>query len=280
MELPPVGTEGAPAASLQGTRPPRIALRATLLALLFQTAISSVFRALPGLERFDDLAGGLALAVGFAGGGAIAVHSVRQRLRSYLWLAAPRAGDWAAAALVGAGIVGLTLAWVPRIPDPFPGYWDMFANSLGSVDAVITPLGTLILFGVVTPTCEELLFRGVILRSLRDRWGTRTAILVSSLTFGLFHLHPSRVLDAFVFGVAAAAATVAARSVWVAVGIHVVNNSTAIIGSWVIPETAEVPLWTLAPSIACLGIGAWLLLRKPFPGRHHVAGSTAAAEGD
>jgi len=254
--------EGATVPPAPVARPPRIALRATLLSLLFMNALGGVLRILPGLDRFDDLAGFVALAVGCAGAGALAIHSVGERYTNYVWLAAPRGGQWITAVLLGAGVLGLNLAWIPWLPDVFPGWWEMRASSLAGVDALITPIGTLIMVGLVTPTCEELLFRGVILRSLLKRWGTWPAILVSSLVFGLFHLHPTAVLDSFVFGVVAGFAAVAARSVWVAVGMHVVNNSTAVIGGWISPD-AELPMWTLAPSIACLGIGAWLLLRRP-----------------
>ena len=42
---------------------------------------------------------------------------------------------------------------------------------------------------IVAPLTEELIFRGVVLSSLRPFWSSGTAILISSIMFGLMHTH-------------------------------------------------------------------------------------------
>jgi membrane protease YdiL (CAAX protease family) len=41
---------------------------------------------------------------------------------------------------------------------------------------------------VLAPLTEELTFRGLLLRLIDQRAGSRTAIILSAITFGLFHL--------------------------------------------------------------------------------------------
>jgi membrane protease YdiL (CAAX protease family) len=55
-------------------------------------------------------------------------------------------------------------------------------------------------FGVVlAPLGEELLFRGILLRALRD-YGDGICILVSGLLFGLLHANVYQIFYAFALG--------------------------------------------------------------------------------
>ena len=53
---------------------------------------------------------------------------------------------------------------------------------------------------VVAPFAEEVVFRGFIFPSVRDRWGLPAGILVSSLLFGLVHPGLPSVAATFVLG--------------------------------------------------------------------------------
>ena len=64
---------------------------------------------------------------------------------------------------------------------------------------------------------EEFLFRGVILRSLRQ-FGDSFAILVSAVSFGLIHYNLSRDLKGFALGLALGYFVIRSGSVWTAVG--------------------------------------------------------------
>lgn len=75
--------------------------------------------------------------------------------------------------------------------------------------------------------CEELLFRGMLFPSLK-RFGTFTAIVLSSLIFGLFHLHSgiAGAVSAFAFGFALTAHFARYRSLTICVAIHFITNIT------------------------------------------------------
>lgn len=79
---------------------------------------------------------------------------------------------------------------------------------------------------------EELLFRGVLFRSVETWFGSWTALVVSSLVFGLTHLiNPHGTLEGALFiaveaGILLAAAYMLTRRLWMSMGFHVAWNYT------------------------------------------------------
>ncbi len=86
-------------------------------------------------------------------------------------------------------------------------------------------LALLALFaGLIAPVCEELLFRGLLLRALRRRFSPVIAVAVSALVFALAHpaLDPtwgSFVIVPALFGLGAISGTVAVRRGYLSVSI-------------------------------------------------------------
>jgi membrane protease YdiL (CAAX protease family) len=79
---------------------------------------------------------------------------------------------------------------------------------------------------------EELLFRGVLFRSVETWFGSWAALVVSSLVFGLTHLiNPEATLEGALFiaveaGILLAAAYMLTRRLWLSIGFHVAWNYT------------------------------------------------------
>ncbi|MFO1089654.1 MAG: CPBP family intramembrane glutamic endopeptidase [Hyphomicrobiales bacterium] len=77
---------------------------------------------------------------------------------------------------------------------------------------------------------EELVFRGVLFRSVEDMFGSWISIVVSSLVFGLLHLfNPEGTIAGGVFisieaGLLLAAAYLATRRLWICFGFHAAWN--------------------------------------------------------
>ncbi len=74
---------------------------------------------------------------------------------------------------------------------------------------------------------EELLCRGVVLESLRARYGAATAWAVSSFFFGALHLQPVLVVNAFVIGLILGYIYIVADSLWATIILHALNNAVA-----------------------------------------------------
>lgn len=155
----------------------------------------------------------LAIYIGYA-------RFVEQRTASELSL--PEMGrEWAIGALIGAGlyticVVVLIALGVYRIEGLNPWYFVLPAVAMA----------------VSSGTFEELLFRGVLFRSVEDLFGSWIALVVSSLVFGGVHLlNPAGTITGAIYisieaGVLLAAAYMLTRRLWLSIGFHMAWNYT------------------------------------------------------
>lgn len=93
------------------------------------------------------------------------------------------------------------------------------------------PLGAILLVlvvVVVAPIVEEVVFRGVVLVSLRERWGDRVAIVVSSLVFAAMHISLFSFVPIFAVAVALGALFIRSKSLWVSVACHAAFNGVGV----------------------------------------------------
>lgn len=96
---------------------------------------------------------------------------------------------------------------------------------------------------VIAPLFEEFICRGLVYGSLRLRYGERGALLLSALFFGLLHLQPAAVVNAFVMGLVLAFVYRVAGTLWAAVALHALNNLMAYLQ--MVTGYADRGLWEL-----------------------------------
>ena len=72
------------------------------------------------------------------------------------------------------------------------------------------------------PIAEELLFRGLVLRTLKP-WGKQAAIIISAVIFGIFHGNIVQIPFAFAVGVVLGYVAVEYSITW-AIVLHIINN--------------------------------------------------------
>ncbi len=287
MTIPPSDSHGLRGGSpaSPGDPPPRIALRASLLGLFFVLGLGVI----AGLAGFAIQAGTdasgvaevvflLAQAVAMVAAAVVAILSVRRRPLEYVPLRVPERRAWLGAVLLGAGVTTLSLTLSVRLLEAVdPGYARMLEEMAVRIETLASPLGLWLLVGAIAPLSEEVLFRGVVLRSLLDRWRMWPAVLVSSAVFALFHVHPIHMLIALPLGIAAGWAMARTGSLWPAVAVHAAANTLAVGGHWLAPELDAAPWWAVAPAIVVLALGATLLgPAKPEPAAPY--GSRAAGD--
>ncbi len=97
--------------------------------------------------------------------------------------------------LIGA-VAGL-LAWAPaaalaglssRLRPPTPEFLAHLAESIP--DDTLGTILAMAAVGVAAPVAEELVFRGLLFRLARDRWGWPRAMVLTALFFGVMHFQP------------------------------------------------------------------------------------------
>ncbi|MEX0929280.1 MAG: CPBP family intramembrane glutamic endopeptidase [Balneolales bacterium] len=165
----------------------------------------------------------------------------------------------------------MLMSWLnAQLPLP-DGYLDfegaqmeMLANYLTNDHMVLL---TLIHVGLVPAVCEEILYRGYVLKMLERSWGIAAAILLSGLIFGLYHLRISQLLPLAVIGVALAYVTWKSGSLYPAIAGHFVNNGGAVLLASYFPDyavetmaEAEFPqMALLIPGILLTGILLYII---------------------
>lgn len=78
---------------------------------------------------------------------------------------------------------------------------------------------------ILVPIIEEIVFRGLILRRLRYKYGLRYSIMVSSLLFALIHFDKN-FLGMFFFGAVLAVVTIRFKSLYAAIFVHGTYNAS------------------------------------------------------
>ena len=107
------------------------------------------------------------------------------------------------------------------------------AQSVESFDSAWSTIGedpyiwvclSVVVFG---PIAEELLFRGIIHNSIKKVCNPYVAIVLSGLMFGIWHGEFVQTVYTTFFGVALAVVYEYSGSLWVPIGMHILNNFTS-----------------------------------------------------
>jgi uncharacterized protein len=136
--------------------------------------------------------------------------------------------------------------------------YDMFSD-FGSGGAA-----TLLAACVVAPFVEEMLFRGIFLRSFLHQYSKREAIVFSSLLFGIAHLNVYQGLVGLILGSLLGWLYVKTRSLWPSIAGHAVYNLAVFIPSSSSAAAAEKSNAGGIQFIAILFafIGAYMLWKR------------------
>ena len=104
-------------------------------------------------------------------------------------------------------------------------------------DFMSVPLAGILAAGIMAPVAEEVLFRGIIMRSLlRERWAESRpwlAVLISAFLFSLFHFNPNQMLGAFAMGLFVGWLCHRTGSLLPGIVVHMTNNIIACLGYFI-----------------------------------------------
>ena len=81
---------------------------------------------------------------------------------------------------------------------------------------------------VVAPVCEEILCRGIVLESLRAKYGAVWAWVFSSVFFAVIHGHPSSMVNALIIGSILGYICIRSKSIFSSILLHAINNALAL----------------------------------------------------
>ena len=118
---------------------------------------------------------------------------------------------------------------------------------------------------VLAPMLEEMLFRGIILRSFLRQYSTRRAIVFSALLFGLAHLNIYQFASASLIGLLFGWLYARTRSLLPCILLHATYNGTLVVLHSVSPhlfdsQSTLSPFWWIAAAVLAF-IGRQQLVR-------------------
>ena len=181
-----------------------------------------------------------------------------------------------AGALIGVSGWYLNLALIDALVDVEPAEVETLQR------LVERPSLPLVLLAVaVTPAvCEEVLFRGALLRGLASRLHPLAALGIASAMFSVYHWKPVQMLPTFTLGLVLGVLALRAGSILPSVIAHLLNNAMAIVVHRQVSEPlsrglVEHPLLALAGFGALLAVGTAIAVASPLAG----AGAGERAEG-
>jgi membrane protease YdiL (CAAX protease family) len=149
----------------------------------------------------------------------ILAFAARGAWRARFAIRRPRAIYIVVAILFGFGS-GTVLAWLNHPIVAWLGP-DRAAQREVAAEGLAFGLFVHALYG---PICEELVFRGVLVRSLATRWRWPATIAVSSLAFALYHTSPFQIVETVCFGAVAAYLVLRSGSLIPGLVMHVTTN--------------------------------------------------------
>ncbi|HAS11261.1 MAG TPA: hypothetical protein DCS55_12215 [Acidimicrobiaceae bacterium] len=204
-----------------------------LLGYLLALVAAGIASGVVGLVTLDAdgpltiLAGQVGLWAGFVG---VVVYA-RSRPGAPRYVGAVRTELHASDVLGLVVGVATQLVLLPLLYLPFRSWFDEDDLSAPAEDLLADFNGILlVLMGVgvvlVAPVVEELFFRGLLLGTLRERWGTLAAVIGSSLFFGATHFQPLQFAGLTAAGLVFAAAVVKTGRLGTAIAVHVGFNAT------------------------------------------------------
>jgi len=130
----------------------------------------------------------------------------------------------------------------------------------------------MLVFALLPALCEEIAFRGFILSGMLKRFRPRTAVLLTSFLFALFHMNVFQILPAFFLGVVLGLLTIRSRSLLPAILFHFLHNTVLIGGihlvaglDHVAPDFVKHLWYPFITGCLVLALGIlWWLYRKPY----------------
>jgi membrane protease YdiL (CAAX protease family) len=210
-----------------------------VVSLVLGQVVGSLVLTLSGEEEFTDLSMGVmvlantGLWAGFVGwswyvtrrkGGGL-VHDLGLRIEV---LDVPMGVVWG----LVSQIVILPLLYVPIFL-----FTDISAKELSEpardlTDRATGPFGVVMLVvfvGICAPICEEIFYRGLVLRSLERRLGQWPAVVLTGVIFGASHFEPLQFVGLAVFGAVLSVLVLRSGRLGPAIVAHMVFNLLAVV---------------------------------------------------
>lgn len=123
-------------------------------------------------------------------------------------------------ATLAIGVITESIASLIPMPEEFSKIFEQM---------ITFDLAGFLTVAIAAPILEELIFRGIVLKTFLKKYNPLKAILLSALLFGIVHFNPWQFIAAFAMGIAIGWVYYQTKSIFPAIFIHFVNNCSGFI---------------------------------------------------
>lgn len=102
-------------------------------------------------------------------------------------------------------------------------FWTVLGDNMWSALAVIA---------LAPAICEEMLFRGMILHSLKAKYRLSSAVIITAVLFGFYHMSLVKFLPTGILGVVLCLVVLHTGSIYPAMVMHFLNNALSVVISY------------------------------------------------
>jgi len=168
-------------------------------------------------------------------------------------------------AWAGIFLIGILLAYLlaPLMPDSLHAVYKSFAPFMNENIIFLW-----LVIALMPAVGEELMFRGFIFGTLKDKMNLWYAMIITSVIFGIFHMSLIKFFTTFMLGFIIVLAVQASGSIFIGMLIHLVNNSFAIFVMKYPDEFGKIPFFSnevfSAAELAAIAVVGILLLGAGF----------------
>lgn len=151
---------------------------------------------------------------------------------------------------------------LPLFPRTYENYIRLLESLIGG-NVIVAVISTAIL----APVAEEIIFRELMMKKLRQLFPFWFANIVQALVFGIYHMNIVQGIYAFLLGMLFGYVAYRMKSIWASIMLHGITNAAGLIIDIILPQALfESTNGMIIFAILCSTITLLLTLLYRFPG--------------
>jgi membrane protease YdiL (CAAX protease family) len=154
-----------------------------------------------------------------------------------------------------AGMIALMLGLIETLLEFMPWNYKPELDELAKFIMDLPPGVAFLVTIVMAPLCEEVFFRGAVLRGIRSSWGTAAGVLLSSALFAAWHVLPPRMIVTFILGLWFGGLAIASGGLAAPILAHAINNTVVLV--LLVAGVDRIPPGVAVPGGLVLLLAAW-----------------------
>jgi membrane protease YdiL (CAAX protease family) len=128
------------------------------------------------------------------------------------------------------------IASIKELLDNLNEFIEATYSDLLRADGIMEGIFIVIIVSIIPSLCEEIFFRGFVMKSFEYRYSPFIAALITAIFFGLYHFNPYGLIALIILGVYMGFATYMSNSIVVTMTLHFINNFFAIMAFFIFGE--------------------------------------------